>query len=126
MTNILNIINSKNIYYKVMAILYYWYGLDPYNPNTVKDCVFPPYHLSFKNVTRNGVVCNKYVQKVHISRNIKESDLLIIAINKKDPKSIKIFTHSRNNITKIKSKLVGSHIFQVGTTVTKFCTIVFK
>ena len=127
-----------------MTTLFYWYGLDAFNPNspsltlttsssssqTANEAKLPlcktlPYHFSLKPITRNGINCEAYLTQIVIPDKVASHDYIAVIFPRRNPKAFKVvpFPLQKGLQQQFPS---SDYYYQIGTRITKFCSIVFE
>lgn len=123
-----------------MTTLFYWYGLDPFNPNTpsfsdltrISDesespapCKTLPYHFSLKPITRTGINCEPYLTQILVTGQITPHSYIAVIFPRRNPQGFRVVPFPIT--TSLQHQFPSSdYYYQVGTKVTKFCSIVFE
>lgn len=113
-----------------MTTLYYWFGLDDYRPN-VKDseCDVLPYHFSLNPFTKHRIICDDYVKKYQSKEKFTENQTILVVFSRKNPDKFIVVPYPLKDNEQEDSVLdiypSKKYFCQVGTKISKFCTIVF-
>lgn len=108
--------------------LYYWKGLDEYLPNKKdKDLQYLPYHFSLNKTTRIGIDCSDYLKKIYTDSVFNQEDFIVICINRKNADQIYVerFPTLETDYSYQTKYPEFEYYYQIGSSISKFCTILF-
>lgn len=109
-----------------MTTLYYWFGLDPFKPNVESPgCPVMPYHFSLRSYTKFGIICEDYVRSIECTEKFSDHDYIVVIFPRRNPEKFMVRKYPLAKDV-IDVYPPGDYYCQVGSQVTKFCTIVFE
>ena len=130
-----------------MTTLFYWYGLDAFNPNSPSltmssqtksssssssssspsspSCKLLPYHFSLKPITRHGIGCEAYLTQMTIPDKLAPHDHIAVIFPRRNPKGFRVVKFPVQKSLQLQFP-PEDYYYQIGTQVSKFCSIVFE